>query len=108
MHALLQLSETPIATDGCTLGAAGDLDLATAPQFRGAIGTLLGTGCRHVVIDLSATTFLDSSGLGALVWAAHRMRAAGGDFSVVSPNASIVTTLEITGAGPILALDLDH
>ncbi|HEV2999996.1 MAG TPA: STAS domain-containing protein [Solirubrobacteraceae bacterium] len=105
MHAPLQLRKTPIATDGCSVALAGELDLATAPQLRTAIGTLLGTGCRHVVLDLSETTFLDSSGLGALVWAAHRMRSAGGDFSVVHPNPAIVPTLEVTGVGPVLALD---
>ncbi len=104
MHAPLQLNETPLKTDGCTLAVSGELDIATAPQFRTAFGGLLGTGCRHIVIDLSETTFLDSSGLGALVWAAHRMRGAGGEFSVVDPHPAIVPTLEITNVGPVLAL----
>jgi anti-sigma B factor antagonist len=108
MHAPLTLRETPIETDGCSLSVAGELDLATASQFRTEFGELLASGCRHVVVDLSATTFLDSSGLGALVWAAHRMRAAGGTFSVVRPHRGIVPTLEITGVGPILALELQH
>lgn len=105
MHAPLKLRERPIEADGCALAVAGELELATAPQLRTAIGTLLGTGCRHVVVDLSETTFLDSTGLGALVWAAHRVRSAGGDFSVVRPNRAIVPTLEVTGVGPVLALD---
>lgn len=104
MHAPLTLSETPIETDGCTLAVGGELDLATAAQFRTSIGALLGTGCRHVVVDLSEVTFLDSSGLGALVWAAHRMRSAGGEFSVANPNPKILPTLRITGLGHVLAI----
>ena len=104
MHAPLQLSRTEVKTDGCTLAVAGELDLATAQQFRTEFGALLGTGGRHVVVDLSQTTFLDSSGLGALVWVAHRMRGAGGEFSVVDPHPAIVATLEITNVGPVLAL----
>jgi anti-anti-sigma factor len=104
MHAPLQFTETPLDIDGCTLTVAGELDIATAPQFREEFGALLGGGCRDLVVDLSQTTFLDSSGLGALVWAAHRMRGAGGMFRAVDPNPAIVTTLEITNVGPVLAL----
>ena len=104
MHAPLTLNETPIETDGRTLAVAGELDIATAAQFRTSIGALLGTGCRHVVVDLSDVLFVDSSGLGALVWAAHRMRSAGGEFSVANPSAAILPTLRITGLGRVLAL----
>jgi anti-sigma B factor antagonist len=104
MHAPLTLSETPIETDGCSLAVGGELDIATASQFRTSIGALLGTGCRHVVVDLSEVTFVDSSGLGALVWAAHRMRSAGGEFSVANPSAAILPTLKITGLSRVLAI----
>ncbi len=104
MHAPLLLTETPLDVDGCSLAIEGELDIATAPQFREEFGSLLGGGCRDIVIDLSQTRFLDSSGLGALVWAAHRMRSAGGMFRAVNPHPGIVPTLEITNVGPVLAL----
>ena len=104
MHSPLTLSETRIETDGRALEVGGELDIATAAQFRRSIGTLLGTGCRQVVVDLSHVTFVDSSGLGALVWAAHRMRSAGGAFSVANPSAEILPTLRMTGVTQILAI----
>lgn len=108
VHAPLKLHETPSGTDTCTLAVDGELDLATAPQFRTAVGALMGTGCRHLIVDLAATTFVDSSGLGALVWAAHRMKGAGGDLVAQNPSDQIVSTLRITGVAPVLALELDR
>jgi anti-anti-sigma factor len=103
MHgSLLQLRETPTDQDCCTVAVVGELDVGTAPQFRTSIAALLGTGCRHVVVDLSATTFLDSSGLGALVWAHHRLEAAGGDLVAVDPSVAVAPTLRITGVGQLL------
>ena len=102
MHAPLKLRETSTRTGFCRLEVGGELDIATATQFRTAISTLLGTGCRHVVVDLAETTFLDSSGLGALVWAAHRMHAAGGALTVTNPDERVTKILEITGVDRVL------
>jgi anti-sigma B factor antagonist len=44
---------------------AGDLDLATAPRLSSAV--LDDVGCRRLVVDLSAVTFLGSTGLSALL-----------------------------------------
>ena len=102
MHAPLKLRETPTATDGCTLEVSGELDVATAGQFRTTIGRLMGTGCREIVVDLSGTTFLDSSGLGALVWASHRMRSAGGELCVINPDERVAKLLRVTGVERVL------
>lgn len=103
MHAPLSLREDRSTGDRCTLAVGGELDIATATQFRTRVSTLMGTGCRHLLIDLAGTTFLDSSGLGALVWAAHRMHAAGGELSVVNPTPRIAKTMQITGVAAVLA-----
>ncbi|HEX8208374.1 MAG TPA: STAS domain-containing protein [Solirubrobacteraceae bacterium] len=102
MHAPLKLRETPGPADFRKLSVGGELDLGTAAQLRVAIGTLMGTGCRHLVVDLAETTFMDSSGLAALVWAAHRMHAAGGELTVAHPTEQIRKVLEITGVGDLL------
>ena len=102
MHAPLKLSESPQGTRRCTLTVEGELDIATASQFRESVGALLGTGCRLLRIDLSGTTFLDSSGLGALVWASHRIRSAGGELSVVNPSERVAQTMQLTGVDRVL------
>ncbi|HEY1500614.1 MAG TPA: STAS domain-containing protein [Acidobacteriaceae bacterium] len=49
-----------------TVRLHGQLILQTAEEVRGAVKPLLGEG-GHVVIDVADVTYLDSSGLGALV-----------------------------------------
>jgi anti-sigma B factor antagonist len=103
MHAPLKLAETPRGAQRCALAVEGELDVATAPQFRTSVSALLGTGCRHLEIDLAGTAFMDSSGLGALVWAAHRFHAAGGAVTVVNPTPPVAKTMQITGVDRVLA-----
>jgi anti-sigma B factor antagonist len=104
MHAPLKLRETKAGT-ACRLELAGELDLATAGQLRTAVSTLMGTGCRLIVVDLGDTTFVDSSGLGALVWAAHRLHAIGGELTVINPGEHVTKTLEVTGVARMLMAD---
>ena len=62
----------------CRLG--GELDLSAAPAFRRALADVP-SGAR-VLLDMSAVTFVDSAGLGALVGAIRRSRDGGGDAAV--------------------------
>jgi len=104
MYAPLTLRQTPTAEhDGCRLELEGELDVASAPEFRRVVGSLLGVGCRRVVVDLAGTTFLDSSGLGALVWASHRLHAAGGVLEVINAGERIAQMMRITGVDRLLA-----
>lgn len=57
------------------LRVAGEIDVATSPQFREALHGLIDDGAESVVVDLSGTTFMDSSGLGVLVGALKRLRS---------------------------------
>ena len=62
---------------------SGELDLASAPAVRDALAGALADGAGAVVVDLSRVTFLDSTGLAALLNAARRLRRAGRSFAVV-------------------------
>lgn len=54
------------------------------PVMGRTIDTLLATGRIRLVIDLSETVFMDSTGIGLLIHAAARLRAAGGDVRLAS------------------------
>ena len=102
MHAPLILHEKPDADGTCRLTVAGELDIATAPQLRRSVSALMGSGCRDVVVDLTETTFLDSCGLGALVWASHRMHAAGGTLTILNPVGSVAKVIDVAGVDQVL------
>jgi stage II sporulation protein AA (anti-sigma F factor antagonist) len=79
------------------LAVHGELDIGAAPQLKLAVADLMGVGVRHVVVDLSDTGFLDSAGLGVLLWASRRLHAAGGDLAVANPIDRVRRTFELTG-----------
>lgn len=65
MH--LQLTRRDEGAGTTVVEVGGEIDNDTAPQLRMALSGAFHDGATRVVVDLSATNFLDSSGLGALV-----------------------------------------
>jgi anti-sigma B factor antagonist len=77
--------------DCVVVSVSGELDMATADTFGDAVAPIA-SSTPHVVIDLSACTFVDSSGLrvvAATVGQAERV-------SIVSSEPAVLRVLEIT------------
>jgi anti-sigma B factor antagonist len=77
----------------------GELDIATAPQLEKALETATAEGSA-LVVDLTETTFLDSTGLRTMV---HAARAASG-FTLVCPAENNAVLRVVTFAGFELAV----
>jgi len=91
---------------GSVILVEGDLDLASAPTLRTTLHARIDAGEMHLVLDLSALDFLDSSGLGVLVGAARRVRTEmGGTITLVNPSASVLRLLELTRLGHVFAIE---
>lgn len=75
---------------------SGILDGTKAGQFRQEISNLVESNVEIVLIDFQDVTFMDSSGLGALVLALKTVRAAGGKLFVCSVNEQIKMLFELT------------
>ena len=70
---------------GCVVvRAGGEIDARTVRAFHEVV-TEAASLASHVVIDLDQVTFVDSSGLGALINARNSARERGGSMSLVSP-----------------------
>ena len=75
------------AVDGVpVVHVVGELDIATAPQLKDAVAAELAQQPELVVIDLTATTFLDSSGARSLAVAARDGKAQGTRVELVCPS----------------------
>jgi len=73
----------------------GELDVASAEGLSNSLVELAGS---TVVADLSDLTFMDSSGIGALVRARNRIKADGlGELLLTRPVEIVRRTLEIVG-----------
>jgi anti-sigma B factor antagonist len=81
---------------------AGEIDLCTAPLLEEALVREL-AAARDLLLDLSEVSFLDSSGLHAIVSVARTARANGGMLVVDSAlPAQARRVIEITGLEELL------
>ncbi len=80
-----------------TIRPAGILDGTRVEELRGQVETILEGSTSMVLIDLEETTFIDSSGLGALVSTLKSVRAANRKLYFCSPNAQIKMVFELSG-----------
>lgn len=73
----------------------GRLNLLAAPRLRQMVAASVGEGRPRIVVDLSGTTFMDSSGLGALVGGLKSARQGGGTLRIacLAPQVEMVLTL---------------
>ncbi|MCW3050443.1 MAG: hypothetical protein JWO74_4727 [Solirubrobacterales bacterium] len=86
------------------VAVGGEIDLFTAPELKAAIGEALESGHTRIVVDLSATTFLDSTALGVLIGAVKRLRSRDGVLTIVNTDQNIAKTFEITGLDQIFTI----
>ncbi len=86
------------------LGVSGEIDVYTAPSLRERLLDLAQQGTTRVVVDLSAVSFVDSTGLGVLVSGLKRFREAGGDLVLVVVQPQILKVLEITGLTTVFSV----
>src|SRR4051795_6035185 len=91
------LTEDMLDDDRHLVAVRGDLDLHTAPELREALDRAIDEGRNRLVVDLTETSYMDSSGLTALVLAHKRVRKRSGQLVVVNVDPSIGRTFEITG-----------
>jgi anti-sigma B factor antagonist len=84
--------------------AAGEVDLATVATLRQALSDLLASGLTHLVLDLTAVSFIDSTGLGVLVGAGTKAAGLGGAMRLDCDNPRILRLLKVTGLSRALTV----
>jgi anti-sigma B factor antagonist len=86
------------------IAVKGEIDVYTVPMFKRAISEAIDKGSRHLLIDLTHVTYMDSSGFGTLLGATKRLRSSGGSLSLIGPNEVIARMLKITRLDTIFAI----
>jgi anti-sigma B factor antagonist len=85
------------------VSVAGELDLYSTPQLVAELEALAPDG-PELVLDLGAVTFIDSTGLGAILLNLRRLRAAGGDMAIVCANDTARRLLGLVGLDRVIPL----
>jgi anti-anti-sigma factor len=80
----------------------GEVDNRSASRFRDVVAAGIEEGVRAVVVDLSAVSFIDGAGLGAIVLAARRLGP--GAVALVLPHRGLVRVFRICGLDRLLAI----
>ena len=73
--------------------ACGEIDMGSAPLLHAQLAEIDG----DVLIDLAKVTFLDSSGMAALVTSRKRLIEHGGSLALRAPTGLVRTALELVG-----------
>ncbi|MGA8845837.1 MAG: STAS domain-containing protein [Nocardioides sp.] len=91
--------------DGRTVVAVGgEIDVYTAPKLRDKITELVAAGTHHLIIDLEAVEFLDSTGLGVLVGGLKKVRAHDGSLHLVCNQDRLLKIFRITGLAKVFVI----
>jgi anti-sigma B factor antagonist len=96
-------------TDSCTLALTGEVDLAVAPDLI-ELGTVsIGEPTtRTLIIDLEAVTFIDSTGIGALVQLHNVAEAAVKTLTLSHIPSRVRQVLTIAGLSDFFVIEDDR
>lgn len=92
------LQVTAVQTDSAraTVQLHGEVDLANAELVTAVLDNQLALGHRYLRLDLSGVSFLDCTGLSALVHAHNQFLAARGTLVLAGVGARIARILSLT------------
>ena len=73
----------------------GEIDLHVAPQVSASLATLIADQPPQLVVDLSKVSYIDSSGIAALIEAMQNVGRYGGKFALSGLQKSVRPIFEI-------------
>jgi len=84
------------------VAAPGEVDLTNAEGLRDALLSALNSGALGLVVDMTATTFIDSAGVTALVRASRRASATEATVRLAVTAAPVLRVLNLVGIDQLL------
>lgn len=75
----------------------GEVDVSNADELRGALDSALCGAADELTVDLAEVPYIDSTGIGVLVGAAHRASEAGKKLVVANPQKNVARVLGLLG-----------
>src|SRR3954466_15397167 len=100
-HPLPQLARATVTRHAVgrrsVLAVGGEIDIDTAPALAAAVERELAAGATELWVDLTATTFMDSSGVHVLFGGHHRAVGLTRRLAVICPAGNVRRVLELVG-----------
>ncbi|MGJ7415445.1 STAS domain-containing protein [Streptomyces cinereoruber] len=90
--------------NGVTALLPESVDLHTVPLLRAVGNRMIDEGCRHLTLDASRSSFLDSSGVTLLINWYQRLHGLEGTLSLTGVNTNVYDLLHRLGLDAVIAL----
>lgn len=75
----------------------GEVDIHSASTLHDRLIDVLGSGCKSLIVDLTWLSFIDSTGLGALVASRNYANSEGASLRLVCKTERLLKVFRITG-----------
>jgi anti-sigma B factor antagonist len=86
----------------------GRVDAAAAPGFKQQLTEAIAQGNVRLALHLAHVSFMDSTGLGALVSALKAARKSNGDITIVAPSDQVRKLLRLTAMDRVFKIFQSH
>lgn len=97
-------ARTAVESGRVVVSLTGEADLSVREELAGTLVDAVATS-PVVVVDLSALTFMDSSGIHGLITAYQAAKARRSRLYVVNAGGVVADLLQLTGIADLLAPD---
>lgn len=93
---LAHSSYEKLGTGECRLALSGEIDLSVMPDLVAELEYLIEQVSARLLVDLSEVTFIDSSGLVALIRAKSSADQRGGELVLTGADEAVESLLRLT------------
>jgi anti-sigma B factor antagonist len=100
----LSITTDEAGSGSVVIGLKGEVDLYSCPELKQELLRVIADGATFVVVDLSETSFIDSTGLGVLIRGVERLQTEGGRLAVVSTDPNMTKVFEVTGLDRVFTI----
>lgn len=84
----------------------GEIDMANADELTSSLTAAVSNSSLGLIVDLSATRYLDSAGMRALLQLRQRLRTRRQELRLVVPSAGLIRhVLEVARLDAVIAID---
>lgn len=96
-------SEAPLGATRI-IAVQGQLVVTNRDAFKAAVQRALSDGAARIIVDCAAATFIDSSGLGALVSLSRAAAEQGASLHLAALSPELLSLLEMTRLDTLLSI----
>lgn len=100
----LTINRAAVADGWISMSVNGEIDLATVDELNVAIQEVLTSDNSNLLVDLTDTSFMDSTGLKSLVMAERTFTEAGRSFALAVKPGPIWRLIELSGVDSMLTI----